>query len=218
MAGAGGKMTQVQRLIANAEDLAEGAAWLGAREPRFHAALAQTGPLPLRLKPQGFAGLLDIVISQQVSVAAASAIKARMAKAGLTCEEAVRSAGEAGLKDAGLSRPKARYALILANEDLDYAGLQTLSDRQVMARLTAITGIGPWTAQIYLMFCLGRADMFPPGDLALQVAAQALFDLPQRPAPAVLDEMARAWSPWRSVAARALFAYYGILKNREGLG
>jgi DNA-3-methyladenine glycosylase II len=105
----------------------------------------------------------------------------------------------------------------LARADLDYAALHRMSDAAVCDRLTALTGIGPWTAQIYVMFCLGRADMFPPGDLALQVAAQALFGLQARPKPAELAAMAQDWSPWRSVAARALFAYYRVVKNREGL-
>lgn len=211
-------MTQAKQIIRNDDDVAEGAAWLAGSEPRFAQALAETGPLPLRLKPAGFAGLLEIIISQQVSVASANAIRARMSDAGLTSEVAVLAAGDSGLRAAGLSRPKARYALILAQEGLDYAGLHNLTDNEAMARLTVITGIGPWTAQIYIMFCMGRADMFPPGDLALQVAAQSLFDLPARPKPEALAEMAQQWSPWRSVAARALFAYYRILKNREGLG
>ncbi len=206
------------RLIRNDQDVAEGAAWLAASDSRFAKALAQTGPLPLRLSPIGFGGLLEIIISQQVSVASANAIRARMVEAGLTTEAAVLAAGDQGLRAAGLSRPKARYALILASKDLDYAGLHRLSDTETLARLTAITGIGPWTAQIYIMFCMGSADMFPPGDLALQVAAQHLFDLPERPKPEALAEMAQDWSPWRSVAARALFAYYRIVKNREGLG
>jgi len=211
-------MRSASRRIETDADVAEGAAWLCAREPRFASALRQTGPLPLRLRPDGFAGLLDIIISQQVSVASANAIRERMQAAGLMSEDAVRGAGDAGLRAAGLSRPKARYALILADEDIDYAGLHGLSDADVFDRLTQITGIGPWTAQIYGMFCMGRADMFPPGDLALQVAAQSLFGLPERPKPEALAEMAQDWTPWRSVAARALFAYYRILKNREGLG
>ncbi len=208
----------IGRIIRTDDDVAEGAAWLAAREPRFVPVLAQTAPLPLRLRPDGFGGLLDVIISQQVSVASAAAIRARMQEAGLMTAPAVIGAGDAGLRAAGLSRPKARYALILAQADLDYAGLYALPDAEVMARLTALTGIGPWTAQVYTMFCMGRADVFPPGDLALQVAAQALFDLPLRPKPEALAEMAEDWSPWRSVAARALFAYYRILKNREGLG
>jgi DNA-3-methyladenine glycosylase II len=206
------------RIIRGDADLAEGAAWLARTEPRFAAVLARTGPLPLRLRPPGFAALLDIVASQQVSVASADAIRARLATAGLTDAPAVLRAGEEGLRAAGLSRPKIRYVLALAAADLDHDALARLPDGEVAARLTALPGIGPWSAQIYLMFCLGRADAFAPGDLALQESARALFDLPARPAPAILSEMARAWSPWRAVAARALFAYYRVITSREGLG
>ncbi|GLQ26859.1 DNA-3-methyladenine glycosylase family protein [Sulfitobacter pacificus] len=214
----GAAVKDAGRIIRTDLDVAEGAAWLAQQDARFAQALAQTGPLPLRLKPDGFNGLLEIIISQQVSVASANAIRARMLAAGLNTEAAVLDAGEEGLRGAGLSRPKIRYALILAAAELDYAGLHALADRDVMERLTAITGIGPWSAEIYAMFCMGRADIFPAGDLALQVAAQGLFDLPARPGAEELARMAEVWTPWRSVAARALFAYYRILKNREGLG
>ncbi|MEW9920708.1 DNA-3-methyladenine glycosylase [Marimonas sp. MJW-29] len=212
-----GAVTAEGRVIRCEADVAEGAEWLAAREVRFAEALERCGPLPLRLRPDGFAGLLDIIISQQVSVASADAIRARMVEGGLTSENAVLAAGDEGLRAAGLSRPKARYALILAEEEVDYAALRSMPDAAVLARLTAITGIGPWTAQVYAMFCLGRADIFPAGDLALQVAAEGLFGLRERPRPEALSEMAQDWSPWRSVAARALFAYYRVMKNREGL-
>jgi DNA-3-methyladenine glycosylase II len=211
----GGAVTQI---IQTPQDVAVGAAWLAQSNPRFATLLDQTGPLPLRLKPAGFHGLIEIIISQQVSVASANAIRARMAEAGITDEASVRDARDEGLLAAGLSRPKARYALILADAAIDYDGLHDLTDEDVITRLTQITGIGPWTAQIYVMFCMGRADMFPPGDLALQEAARVLFELPARPTPQELGEMAKAWSPWRSVAARALFAYYRLVKQRDGLG
>ncbi|MDF1726916.1 MAG: DNA-3-methyladenine glycosylase 2 family protein [Sulfitobacter sp.] len=205
------------RRIETAAQLAEGATWLAARDPILGAALDRIGPLPLRLRPDGFSGLLDIVVSQQVSVASADAIRRRMAEAELTDAAAVRAAGEEGLRAVGFSRPKARYGLILAEADLDYAELRLLPDAQVAARLMALTGIGPWTAQIYLMFCLGRTDVFAPGDLALQEAAKLLYDLPARPGAVELAQMAELWSPWRAVAARALFAYYRYSKNRDGL-
>ncbi len=211
-------MSDIAHVIRSEADLAKGAAWLVEAEPRFAPVLAQTGALPLRLKPDGFAGLLEIIVSQQVSVASADAIRGRMAQAGLITERAVLDAGEEGLRAAGLSRPKARYAILLAEAGVDYAALHSAENDEALARLTALTGIGPWTAQIYIMFCMGRADMFPPGDLALQVAAQAVFGLAERPGAEDLAARARDWSPWRSVAARALFAYYRILKNREGLG
>ncbi|MFG6563687.1 DNA-3-methyladenine glycosylase family protein [Sulfitobacter sp. 1A13421] len=198
-------------------DVAEGAAWLAEREPRFAMALDQTGPLPLRLRPPGFAGLLDIIVGQQVSVASARAIYARLVTAGLDRPEIVLRAGDDGLRAAGLSRPKARYVLGLAERDFDFDALRGLPDHDAIAALVEIPGIGPWTAQIYVMFCLGRRDIFPSGDLALQEAARGLFDLPARPSPKDLSAMAVAWSPWRSVAARLLFAYYRVLKQKEGL-
>lgn len=205
-------------IIKNPIDVQQGAEFLAKADPRFSALLERTGPLPLRLKPQGFNALLEIIVSQQVSVASADAIRARMVEAGLINEAAVRQAGEEGLRAAGLSRPKARYALALADAEIDYSGLRQMTDEAVIARLSEVPGIGPWTAQIYVMFCMGRADMFPPGDLALQEAAKVLFDLPARPTAAELEVLSHDWSPWRSVAARALFAYYRIVKQREGLG
>ena len=205
-------------IIQGPEDVQAGADWLAAHAPRFDDMLAQTGPLPLRLNPGGFGGLLEIIISQQVSVASAAAIRLRMAQAGLVNAPAVAAAGEAGLRAAGLSRPKARYALALADADFDFEALAQMSDQHAIEALCTLTGIGPWTAQVYVMFCMGRRDIFPAGDLALQEAARVLFDLPQRPTPEALARRAEEWSPWRSVAARALFAYYRVLKNREGLG
>ena len=204
-------------LITCDDDVAAGAAWLAERDDRFADALSKTGPLPLRLRPGGFRGLVDIIISQQVSVASADAIRARLADAGLGSEAAVLAAGEEGLRGVGLSRPKARYVRLLAEAQLDFAALEAMPHDEAMAALTALTGIGPWTAEIYLMFCMGHPDVFPAGDLALQVAAQHLFDLPERPKPDALRTLAEDWSPWRSVAARALFAYYRVIKNREGL-
>ncbi len=198
-------------------DVAEGAAWLAEAEPRFAMALTRTGPLPLRLRPPGFAGLLDIIVGQQVSVASARAIYARLVEAGLHQPENVLRVGDSGLRAAGLSRPKARYVLALAEREFDFDALHSLPDDDAIAALINMPGIGPWTAQVYVMFCLGRRDVFPSGDLALQEAARGLFDLPARPTPKDLAAMAAAWSPWRSVAARLLFAYYRVLKQKEGL-
>ncbi|MFT6674751.1 MAG: DNA-3-methyladenine glycosylase II [Sulfitobacter sp.] len=211
-------MSAESRLITCAADLAEGAAWLAQTEPRFAPVLDQIGPLPLRLKPPGFKGLVEIIISQQVSVASADAIRKRLEAAGLYHPQQVVRVGQEGLRAAGLSRPKARYIEALALQGPDYTALHDLPDAAAMTALTAVLGIGPWTAQIYVMFCMGRADMFPPGDLALQEAAKVLFDLPRRPTPTALAGLAQDWSPWRSVAARALFAYYRMIKQREGLG
>ena len=205
------------RIIAGPEDVAEGAAWLARTEPRFAAALARTGPLPLRRKPEGFPELLSAIVSQQVSLASASAIWARMQGAGLTEAGPVAAASEDDLRAVGLSRQKIRYAGALARAGIDYGALRALPDAEVIAVLTEVPGIGRWTAEIYAMFSLGRADVFAAGDLALQEAARGLFDLPGRPAEADLRAMAADWSPWRGVAARALWAYYRVMTNREGI-
>lgn len=205
------------RIIITAACVAEGADWLARTEPRFAAALAETGPLPLRRNHDGFAALLDAIISQQVSVASANAILARLAAAGLTVQATVAGATDDELRACGLSRQKIAYAKALAQADLDYARLHDAPTDLVIAELVAIKGIGRWTAEIYTLFSLGRADVFAPGDLALQEAARILFDLPDRPTDRALRQMAEAWSPWRGVAARLLWAYYRVAKQREGI-
>ena len=205
-----------ERIIRGPDCVAEGAAWLALRDPALARALAATGPLPLRLKADGFAALLAAIVSRQVSVASAGAIWARLEAAGLTAPEAIVAAGEDALRACGLSRPKVRYALALSDAGVDYAALRALPSEEVIARLMALPGIGRWTAEIYAMFSLGRADVFAAGDLALQEAARHLYGLPERPGEQALRDMARAWSPWRAVAARALWAYYRHVKSREG--
>jgi len=206
-------MSPPGRIIATDACVAEGAAWLAAREPAFARALDRTGPLPLRRRPDGFAALLDAIVGQQVSTAAAGAVMARLAAAGLTAEAAMARADEDVLRACGLSRQKIRYCRALARAGLDYAALRRAPDGEVVARLVALPGIGTWTAEIYAIVSLGRADVFAPGDLALREAARDLFGLPARPAEPALRAMAAAWSPWRSVAARALWAYYRVMRQ-----
>lgn len=207
----------VGRIIETLDCVAEGADWLARAEPRFAQALREVGPLPLRRQPDGFTALLDAIVGQQVSIAAADAIWRRMEAAGLVAREAVAEASDEALRGAGLSRQKARYAKALALSQIDFEALRGLPDAAVIATLTEVPGIGSWTAEIYAMFALGRADVFAPGDLALQEAARVLFDLPERPRERALRAMAEAWSPWRSVAARILWAYYRVAKEREGI-
>jgi DNA-3-methyladenine glycosylase II len=204
------------RIIEGAADLAEGADWLIRAEPRFAEVLALTGPLPLRRRADGFAAILDMIVSQQVSTASASAILARLQAAGFAERGRVAAAEPAALAACGLSRPKIAYLRAIAGSDLDYAALRSLPDAEVTAALTALKGIGRWTADLYLLSALGRADAFPAGDLALQEAARQLFGLPERPAPDAFDALAAPWRPWRAVAARALWAYYRHIKGREG--
>ena len=207
----------VGRIIETPDCVAEGAAWLAQAEPRFAHAIAQTGPLPLRRRKDGFEELLSAIISQQVSVASARAIWGRMKDARLTGPRKIAGASDEDLRGVGLSRQKIRYARALASARIDFASLRTAPDEQVIAILTEVPGIGRWTAEVYAMFSLGRADVFAPADLALQEAARLLFDLPDRPTERALRQMALAWSPWRAVAARALWAYYHVAKDREGI-
>jgi DNA-3-methyladenine glycosylase II len=202
------------RIIETDADVTEGATWLAQNDPRLAYALSQTGPLPLRRRPDGFAQLLSAIVSQQVSVASANAIWKRMENAGLTTEGAVLAAGEDGLRSAGLSRQKIAYSQALAEAQIDYDALRMVDDTAVMATLMAVKGIGIWTAEIYAMFSLGRVDVFAPGDLALQVAAQELYSLSERPKEKELRQMSLAWTPYRSVAARLLFAYYHVAKSQ----
>lgn len=205
------------RIIETLDDVEEGAAHLAELCPRMAHARDLTGPLPLRRKPDGFAELLGAIVSQQVSVASANAIWGRMQAAGLTDPDSISRAAEEDLRAAGLSRQKIRYARALAESNIDFKRLRNEPEAEVVRILTEVPGIGVWTAEIYAMFSLGRADVFAPGDLALQEAARLLYDLPERPTDRALRAMSEAWSPWRSVAARLLWAYYRVAKQREGI-
>ncbi|MBQ57967.1 3-methyladenine DNA glycosylase [bacterium] len=206
-----------ERIIKAPACVAEGAQWLAKAEPRFAEALKLSGALPLRRRPDGFAQLLSAIVSQQVSVAAANAIWGRMRDARLTGPRKIKWASDETLNAAGLSRQKIRYARALADARINYTALRDDPSDVVIATLTEVPGIGVWTAEIYAMFSLGRADVFAPGDLALQEASRLLFELPDRPSERVLRQMAEGWSPWRAVAARLLWAYYKIAKQRDGI-
>lgn len=207
----------VGRIIHSDACVAEGAAYLASIEPRFDAALRDIGPLPLRLRADGFEELLNAIVSQQVSVASANAIRARLKEAGLTGPRRIKAASDDDLRACGLSRQKMRYARALSEAGIRYDALRDAPTDEVVKTLTEVPGIGVWTAEIYAMFSLGRADVIAPGDLALQEAARMLFNLDARPTDRQLRAMAEDWSPWRSVAARILWAYYHLQKNREGI-
>ena len=207
----------IGRIIETPECVAEGAAWLAAREPRFAEALEITGPLPLRRKKDGFEPLLSAIVSQQVSVAAANAIWGRLRAARLTGPRKIMWASDDELRACGLSRQKVRYARALAEARINFKDLRGEPNAEIIRQLTGVSGIGVWTAEIYAMFSLGRADVFAPGDLALQEAVRILFALEERPKERALREMAQSWSPWRAVAARLLWAYYRHAKDREGI-
>ena len=209
--------TDIGRIVKSEECVAEGAAYLAELEPRFATSFAMTGCPPTRLRPDGFAAVLSAIMSQQVSVASSRAIWGRLETAGLDKMHSVAAASEDDLRACGLSRQKIKYAHALAHADIDFAALRTAPTEHVVKTLVQVKGVGVWTAEIYAMFSLGRADVFAPGDLALQEGAGLLFELPNRPSEKELRQMALAWSPWQSVAARLLWSYYHVVKDREGI-
>jgi DNA-3-methyladenine glycosylase II len=186
---------------------------LGEADPRFTALLAKTGRPPLRRREDGFAALAAIIVAQQLSTASADAIWGRLAAAFDPFEpEAILRARPARLARVGLSAPKIRALKAIARAvkrgELALAGLAELAAEEAHAALTAIHGIGPWTADIYLLSCLGHGDAWPAGDLALQEAARVAFALPARPTEKEMLALAETWRPWRAVAARILWSYY----------
>jgi DNA-3-methyladenine glycosylase II len=180
------------------------------------------GDPPLRRREAGFEGLARIVVAQQVSVASANAIWGRFAALVQPMDAPVVLAKtDDELRGAGLSRPKVRtlraISIAVVHDGLTLANFDSASDEAVHDVLTRISGIGPWTADVFLLFCLGRADAFAAGDLALQEAARIAFELEARPNAAELLEIAERWRPWRGVAARMLWGYYKAVKERDGV-
>lgn len=208
-------------IIRSRTEILAGVEALRALDPRLAAIHDLCGEPPLRRSEGGLEGLAWIIVSQQVSVASARAIWARTkAVFDPFTPERLVGAPEADFRAGGLSMPKIRTLRAVGQamlEGLDLDALATLSADAARLELTKVKGIGPWTADIYLMFCLGHGDAFASGDLALQEAARMLLDLEKRPDAAELAGIAEAWRPWRSVAARLLFAYYARMKNRAGV-
>jgi DNA-3-methyladenine glycosylase II len=199
------------------------AARLLGLDPEMIAKLVEVGgPPPLRLQEPGFAGMARIIIAQQVSTASANAIfkRAESLLAPLSADSVIAASDET-LRACGLSLPKMRALRALAQavvaDGLDLTGLGALVAEEAHRKLTAIKGVGPWTADIFLLFCLGHPDAFPAGDLALQEAARLALGLKRRPDPRRLQAIAERWRPLRGVAARMLWAYYRVARQRGGM-
>jgi DNA-3-methyladenine glycosylase II len=206
--------------LENEADLAAAADALVARDPRMGELIAIAGAPPLRRRPAGFAGLAAIVCSQQLSTASAAAIWKRLESALDPFDhQAVLAARTPNLKRAGLSAPKIKTFRAMARAvrdggiDLDALGQMPADDAH--AALVKLKGIGPWTADIYLLFCIGHADAFPAGDLALQEAARIMLKKRKRPTAKQLEKIAEAWRPYRGVAAFVLWSYYRAVKRRD---
>lgn len=213
------KGTMFHRIETEA-DIAAGLTALTAADPRLARLMQLAGPVPLRRRPGGFAGLAAIVVSQQLSTASAAAIWARLSAAYDPLHHvSVRRAPAATLQRIGLSAAKIRtlkaVAQAVESGAIDFAALDSMSAEAAHAMLTAIHGIGPWTADIYLLFCVGHSDAWPAGDLALQEAARIGLALNARPTAKEMIPLAQSWRPWRGVAARLLWAYYRAAKGRE---
>lgn len=213
-------MTIMQRIDTEA-DLEAAVTSLLDRDPRFRPLLAFAGSPPLRRRAGGFAGLISIVVSQQLSTASAGAIWERLTAAYDPFEPGpILRARATRLARLGLSAPKIRtLRAIAAAVDKGVLDLEALADLpadDAHAALTAVHGIGPWTADIYLLTSLGHADAWPAGDLALQEAARLAFAMEARPTAKAMVPLAEPWRPWRGVAARLLWTYYRAVKRREG--
>ena len=204
------------------DDLDAAIAALIATDPRWVPVLERGGRPPLRRRAGGYAGLAQIIVSQQVSVASAAAIHGRLvAIADPFDHTSVLRARRDKLVRVGLSGPKIRtlkeIAKAVDRRDIDLMSLIDMPADEAHAALTRLHGIGPWTADIYLLSCIGHADAWPAGDLALQEAARLAFGLRKRPTTREMGPLAESWRPYRAVAARLLWTYYRAVKKREGL-
>lgn len=186
---------------------------LARRDATLGAIVRRHGPAPMWGRRAGFETLVQIILEQQVSLASGRAAFARLRRAaGDTTPERIAALRPAQLRAAGLTRQKAEYVSLLARATVagtfDTARVARLADDDARAALIALKGVGPWSADVYLLMALRRADAWPSGDLALQIAAKELLRLPSLPDARALDALGERWRPWRAVAARLLWHHY----------
>jgi len=201
-------------------DLQAALAQLILADPRLKTVAEKAGVFALRRREGGFPGLCAIVCGQQLSTASAAAIRARLFAAFEPFHhDTVRRARADRLKRLGLSAPKIKaireIAKAVSAGHIDLTRVGNMDADDAHAALTALHGVGPWTADIYLLFCLGHADAFPAGDLAVQESARIALGLRKRPDAKAIAKIAEAWRPWRGVAAHLLWAYYHAVKKRD---
>lgn len=211
-------MAAMIRLINDHDDLAAALAGLLSADQRLHCVAEIAGPLPLRRRAGGFEGLAEIIVSQQVSKASAAAIWGRLTKAINPVDaHTFGAASDETLKEIGLSRPKQKtlraVSRSILDDGFDLALLGDLPSDEAVGHLVALHGIGPWTAEVYLMFCCGHPDLFPARDVAIQAAVQHAFGLAERPGEKALYQIAAAWAPWRATAARLWWAYHSAIRG-----
>ncbi len=185
--------------------------------PRFAPIYEQVGVPDLRHNAGGFTQIMRAMVGQQLSVAAAASIWQRLVDRGLTSPTAIHAATDEDLRTQGLSKQKIRYTRSLVEHDIDFSVLETLTDEEVIKTLIAVIGIGRWTAEMYLLFSLKRADVLAVDDLAIKVAAMDLLGLAERPTPKQLKNLTQDWSPHRSAASLLLWQYYGFLRQKTAM-
>lgn len=207
--------------IRSEQDIARAIGELLEIEPAFRLVVEAAGPVPLRRLPTGYEGLAGIVVSQLVSRAAADAIWGRLkGLLGAVTPEVVLARSVEDLRGVGLSGAKERTLRLLAEAcagGLDLHRTATLPAERAIAEMTALKGVGLWTAEVYLLFAAGHPDIFPSGDVALRTAAGEAFGLTERPSDRALRIMAADWQPQRSIAARLLWAFYGQRHKRDAM-
>ncbi|MFC3705184.1 DNA-3-methyladenine glycosylase family protein [Devosia honganensis] len=206
-------------------DTEEGVTWhldaLVGRAPLLEPMRLTAGPVPPRINPKGFAGMAKAICGQQLSVASAAAIWGRFeALPGALEPEPYLGLAEETVRATGFSRGKflalRSVAGAVLSGELDFARVEALPAEDAVAELVKLRGVGPWTAEIYLLFCAGHPDIFPAGDLALLKAAQHGLGLDARPTIKEMIALARDWSPHRSVAALMFWRYFAAIRKREG--
>lgn len=207
--------------IRNDLDIETAAAALVLVDPAFASVLERAGKIPLRYRPPGYEGLANIIVAQMVSRASADAIWGRLETlTGGVTAETILAHPVADLRAVGLSGAKEstlRGLALACRDGLDLERTACLDADSAIAELTAVKGIGLWTAEVFLLFCAGHPDIFPSGDVALQSAATHAFALARRPGPRDFRTLSERWKPHRSIAARALWAYYASEMKRNGI-
>lgn len=205
--------------IATLDDVSQGLDALCLLDPRLEKVRGMAGEVPLRLSEPGFRSLASIIVSQQVSRASADAIFGRLTKlVDPLTPQAILAADEAIFREAGLSRPKQRGLIAVAQavvDGLDLDHLCLLDTAEAIAAMTKVSGIGLWTAEVYLLFAAGHPDVFPARDVALQSAVGHALGIDPRPPEKTLIKLAESWSPWRGVASRLFWAYYRETRGRD---
>ncbi|MCV9967563.1 DNA-3-methyladenine glycosylase [Pararhizobium sp. BT-229] len=210
------------RIIRTHEDIIAGLSGLVMLDARLEHVIDKAGPVPLRRADPGYRGIANIIVSQMVSKASAAAIWRRMEeKLGTISAETVLGATDENCRELGLSRAKADALRAVARAvtlgELDLEAICEVEGHAAIREMTAIKGVGRWTAEVYLLFCAGHPDVFPVGDVALQNAVGHALTLEVRPSARELDSLTELWAPWRSVAARLFWAYYATEMRRDGL-